>query len=406
MAFIRYGARVSAICPRGHLLRALPGIQSFHPYKGLDSLGALKSAIVSVNPHVVVPCDDGVVLQLYALHEREPSLRPLIERSLGQPESYAILSNRDRLLRVASELGIRIPFTRTIHSASELADWPESIAVLKTDGSSGGGGTVIARSRAEMITAYGRLSERLTARTAAKRLVINRSPLAIWRWRSANEPRVILHQIIPGRPANTMIACWRGEVLGGVTVEVLSSQGATGAATIVRLVRHDEIEEASRKLARRLMLSGFHGLDFLLDQGGNAALLIELNPRCTQLGHLNVSGQGDLAAIFSAKLWNSAHPTDVCRTQPLKEGDVVAFFPQALRWNPHSPYLYQGHHDVPWEAPELVHELLMEDSPYRKPAARLYHFFYPRERPEQEQDETALEVTVPEKCIDSFPKLT
>jgi hypothetical protein len=411
MAFIRHGAPLSAICPRNHPLRLVPGIRSFHPYKGIGSLGALKSAIVSVNPYVVVPCDDGVVLQLYALHEREPSLRPLVERSLGQPESYAILSNRDRLLRVASELGIRIPLTQAIDSEAELANWPESTAVVKADGSTGGEGTVIAHSRREMLTAYLRLREPLTAGTAAKRLFINRSPLAVWRWRSAKEPRVILQQFIPGRPANTMIACWRGEVLASVTVEVLSSQGATGAATVVRLMRHDEIEETSRKLARRLMLNGFHGLDFILenknmDRGGDAAHLIELNPRCTQLGHLHVHGQGDLAAIFNARLCNGAQPPLDVRTQTLIEGDVVAFFPQALLWNPHSPYLHQGHHDVPWEAPELVRELLLEEWPYRQAAARFYHYFHPPFRPQQELDETALEVTVPEKCIDSFPRLT
>ena len=41
------------------------------------------------------------MLQLHALHQQEPSLRPLIEHSLGEAEAYPVLDSRYRLLQVA-----------------------------------------------------------------------------------------------------------------------------------------------------------------------------------------------------------------------------------------------------------------------------------------------------------------
>ena len=206
-----------------------------------------------------------------------------------------------------------------------------------------------------------------------------------------------------------MIACWRGKMLASVTVEVLSSQGATGAATVVRLIRHEEIEQASQRLVQRLKLTGFYGLDFILQkkdgEACDSAYLIEVNPRCTQLGHLCLPDQGDLAGIFTARLRQDAMPQPGSQGEQIIEGDVVAFFPQALRWNPSSPYLYRGHHDVPWEAPELVQQLLREEWPYRQPIARFYHAFRKPVRPGDERSETALEVPLQNKSRDSLSPL-
>jgi hypothetical protein len=210
---------------------------------------------------------------------------------------------------------------------------------------------------------------------AWKRWLINRDPIALWYWRRKELPCITIQEFIPGRPANTMLACWQGEVLAAVTVEVITAQGATGAATVVRLIRNEEIKEAARILARKFNLSGFHGLDFVLSDETGAAYLIELNPRCTQLGHLQIPGQGSLAAMIASRLRQVEIPVP-----PLEEciqGDTVAFFPQAFNWNPKSPYLHQGYHDVPWEEPALVRQLLRKDWPERQWLSKLYHHYRP-----------------------------
>lgn len=220
---------------------------------------------------------------------------------------------------------------------------------------------------------------------AWKRFLINRDPFALWAWRRPEAPHVTVQQFIPGRPANTMFVCWQGEVLSTVTVEVVCAQGATGAANVVRLIQNEEIAEAARLVARRFMLNGFHGLDFVLEKGTGIPYLIELNPRCTQLGHLRLPFQGDLAGAFSAKLKGEDLPPE---DDPIG-GDTVAFFPQAFSWNPRSPYLRHGYHDVPWEEPDLLRELLREPWPDRQLLARIYHRFRPPKQPAEVQFDEA-----------------
>jgi hypothetical protein len=380
MAFIRHGCRVLAVCPPGHPLRFVKGIEKLYRYGGVDSLGRLKAAIVDARPDIIVPCDDGVVWQLYSLHAQDAVLRPIIEQSLGPAEMYPTLQSRGGLMETAGELGIRIPVTQTVRSNEDLADWcTEASGVLKLDGTWGGRGVEIAHSPEAAHEAFCKLTRPTGAGAAWKRFFVNRDPLALWLWRRREEPCVTIQEFIPGRPANTMLSCWRGEVLSMTTVEVLYAQGLTGAATVVRIIQNEEIERAARLLARRFMLNGFHGLDFILEYRTGAAYLIELNPRCTQLGHLRLPGQGDLVGPLSAKLRDEEPP----QVEDPIESDTIAFFPQAFSMNPKNPYLHRGYHDVPWEEPELFRELLRGAWPDRQWRARLYHYFRPP-KPQEE----------------------
>jgi predicted ATP-grasp superfamily ATP-dependent carboligase len=375
MAFLRHGCRVAAICPPGHPLRFVDGIEAVYTYRGLDSLHSLRAAITASKPDLIAPCDDGVVWQLHRLYESESALRPVIERSLGPAEHYATLRNRGQFLLAAQALGIRIPETETIRSTDQVQIWPfQSPAVLKLDGTWGGSGVAIVRSRQEALEAYQRLSTPAGFSTVLKRWCVNHDPLALWSLRGREESTVSIQQFIPGRPANTMMACWNGQMLANLSVEVLAAQGATGAATVVRLIDHPEIEQAARLIAFRFQLTGFYGLDFMLDDETNAAWLIELNPRATQLGHLRLDGQGDLAHLLAAQLGASVDPS---QTADCASGSTIAFFPQAFHWNPKSSYLRAACHDVPWEQPSLVRELLRPIWPERQPLYRLYHHFRP-----------------------------
>jgi hypothetical protein len=381
MALLRQGCRVVAVCPPGHPLRFVSGIDDVYLYGSIDSIGSLKTAILQSKPDIIVPCDDGVVWQLHALHANSPELREMIEDSLGPAEMYETISSRGDLLNTAAALGIRIPLTTELRSKDDVSKWTLPSGVLKLDGSWGGTGVEIADSPSAIAEAYEKLSRPKGAGFSWKRFLVNRDPLALWSWRNAGKPRITIQQFIPGRPANAMFACWKGEVIALVAVEVLNSQGATGSATVVQIIQHKEIMEAACKLAKRLSLNGFHGLDFILEKDTNDAYLIELNPRCTQLGHLRLAVQGDLAGAFTCRFREEepSSPQD-----PIK-GDKIAFFPQAFLLNPKNPYLASGHHDVPWEEPALLRELLQGPWPDRQWPARVYHFFRPPKRPEDLQ---------------------
>jgi hypothetical protein len=290
---------------------------------------------------------------------------------------YPIIRSRGETLRVASELGIRIPETKTVTAAEDLDTWYlGSEAVLKLDGTWAGTGVEIARSRDELHSAYRRLSRRQQAGAPWQRLLFHHDPSALWSRQSQEQRNITIQQFITGRPANTMLACWRGEITSMVIVEVVCAHGATGISTVVRLIQHPEIVEAARLLAHRFELTGFYGLDFILERGTGAAYFIELNPRCTQLGHLRLRGEGDLAGILIARLKGEPPPAD---DDPIAN-DTIAFFPQAFRLNPQSPYLREGYHDVPWQEPRLFRELLREPWPHRQWPARLYRLFRPAEQ--------------------------
>jgi hypothetical protein len=130
------------------------------------------------------------------------------------------------------------------------------------------------------------------------------------------------------------------------------------------------LSSAAALLAGRLKMCGFFGLDFILEQGTGAAYLIEMNPRCTQLGHLQLR-EGDLAGALCAALLARERPR--ART-PILE-DKIAFFPQALLWGARPAWLGRIHHDVPWEQRQLVKALIQEPWPERQWRARLYHLF-------------------------------
>jgi hypothetical protein len=167
-----------------------------------------------------------------------------------------------------------------------------------------------------------------------------------------------------------MFACWRGEVLASSTVEVLVTRDPTGAACVAQVLKNNEIEDAARLLARKFQLSGFHGLDFVLEKDTDAAYLLELNPRATQLGHLNLTAQGDLAGVMAGRLKNAV--PDRIASEDQIQNRTIAFFPFAFKSNPGSVYLHQGHHDVPWSEPALVRELMCDPWPERQWQWRFY----------------------------------
>ena len=365
MAFLRSGCRVSAICPLGHPLRTVVGVDSIYTYRGLNSTGALKAAIESARPDLIIPCDDGAAWQLHELYARDPQLRLLIERSIGAGSAYAALESRSQSLQAAIDLGIRVPPTRPIESATDFRtlelEWP---AVLKIDGTWGGAGVVHVLNQNHAEQVFSSLFGARRKAIAWKQFLVNRHPVALWLWRRRNGSSVTLQKFIPGREATTMFACWQGEVLACVTAEVLATKGPGGSATILRVLNNQEIENTSRLIAQRFMLSGLHGLDFVIDDATQAPYLIEINPRATQLGHLTVSPQGSLAHALAARLMNRADSAVASARRV--QNDTIALFPHAWKTDPGNQFLTTGYHDVPWEQPALVGELMREPWPDRR----------------------------------------
>jgi len=363
MGLAGVGCEVSGICPTpGHPLQKVSVVRRIFPYSGLRPLESLAAAIEATKPQIIIPCDDRAVQHLHELHARAgqlegatSSLAALIERSLGPSESFRTVTSRHGLLTTARAEGIRIPATQPVTCIDDLRSWRERQAlpwVLKADGTSGGRGVRIAQSVKqaeqfflEMVRPYG-------LGRAVKRLCINRDPFWFRPWWKETQSGVIVQEHIEGRPANCAVVCWEGKVLAGIGVEVVSAEGLTGPATVVRVVENREMTGAAERVARRLRLTGFFGLDFVVEETQRAAYLVEMNPRCTPLCHLQLGKGRDMVGALWAQLSNQ-RPPDI---PPITQNDVIAYFPQA--WNCQSEFLQSSFQDVPRNEPELVQELL------------------------------------------------
>jgi hypothetical protein len=381
VALRRHGCRISAICPVGHPVRHVAGLSHIFRYGGLAPLHDLRHAMHQCGADVVVPCDDGAVAQLHALYGLDATLKPVIERSLGSPESYPVVDSRRQLLNLAVKANINVPMTRRVERAEDLVKWHDEFAsgaVIKVDGESGGNGVRISHSLSESVAAWKDLRAPYGLATAWKRLAIDCDPLALWSRRHYGAREVTVQELVVGRPANSMVACWGGKVLASISVVVVSAEGQTGAATVVRVIQNRLMEEASEKLVSKLNLSGFFGFDFIIKSECVVPYLIEMNPRCTQLGHLELAGSS-LARAFSAVIGASIAPL----AQEAFRSDTIALFPQALAAGEACrPYVDSGYHDVPWEEPELRNELMLVSWPRRRRIARIYHSFKPLNRSE------------------------
>jgi hypothetical protein len=150
-------------------------------------------------------------------------------------------------------------------------------------------------------------------------------------------------------------------------MEALVTRNALGASTVLRTVDRPDMACVAETIIRHLGISGFCGFDFMIEDATGDAHLIELNPRATPTSHLAFGCGSDLVAALDLKL----------RGQPLLDsraqaGEIVALFPDAWNHAPHSAYLAHGQHDVPWQEPALVRELIRTPYPDRGAVARLW----------------------------------
>ena len=346
------------------------------------SLGALRAALAEASDRtLILPCDDLVVAQLLALNrEQRGSIRQLAA-SLGPDPNLHFLMDRYAFLKLAESLGLAVPETRQIQSAYDLQAWfagDTRRSVLKRDQTTGGNGVRVADSLADAALAWQELLQTESLAAAIKRVWIDCDPMAWWLRRNPSRLPVTLQQFIDGQPCNSMLFCWRGELRSIVSVAVVETQGQTGHATIVRRLDHPALADGARRIVQALQLTGFYGLDYILERGSGQPYLIEINPRFTQLGHLSWTGQPSLADALADALGARTQSSPSPNKVP-DNAELIAFFPQKSAEDLTRSGLNHVYHDVPVDTPDLVNELLRPDWPLRHWPARLYQRLRPRQ---------------------------
>jgi ATP-grasp domain-containing protein len=354
------GCRIAALCPtRGHPLLYTHAVGQKFPYSALTPLDSIEAAINGANPDLIIPCDDRGVRHLHELHARAVAqgeqgrkIAALLQGSLGAPASYPIVASRYELLRIAAEEGLRVPQTKSIKTAADLDSLAEFPWVLKADGTYGGLGVRMARDSRQAREIFAEMDRPHRARRVFKRLIINRDPFWLRPWWNRLKPSVIAQSYIQGHPANCAAFAWQGKLLACTGVEVVSSEGLTGPAGVVRVIDNSAMVIAAERIAARLNLSGVFGLDFMIEQGTGETYLIEMNPRSTPLCHFQLGGRRDLVSA----IWSQISGQPFRESPPVTESKLITYFPQL--GNSNRDYLKTSYYDVPVGEPDLVRELL------------------------------------------------
>jgi Carbamoyl-phosphate synthase L chain, ATP binding domain len=328
-------------------------------YQGLAPLRSVALAIAESKPDLVIPGDDLAARHLHELHSErnayssDPALGDLIERSLGSPDSFAVIHARAAFMKLASEEGVRVPETKVVSSEQDAKNWIERVgfpALLKADGSSGGEGVKLVRSQQDALRAFRKLQSPPLLARAMKRAFVDQDRTLVLPSLLRQRPTVNAQAFVSGHEATSTVACWKGSVLASLHCEVLRKCHDAGHATVVRLIDNAEMKTAVEKMVRRMGLSGMCGFDFMLEAATGNAYLIEINGRATQMGHLTLGAGRDLPAALYAAV--SGQPGRM--NPPITDNDTIALFPHEWARDPQSEFLRTGYHDVPWDAPELV----------------------------------------------------
>jgi D-alanine-D-alanine ligase-like ATP-grasp enzyme len=353
-AFAAAGAQVHALYPRRHLLAHSRYVDKDYTYDLLRHRASLQDAIAKAAPDLIVPLDDRAARQL-AADADNAAFAPLIRKSLGNPAAYPALMSRIDFLAAARDAGIRTPETLRIETPDALEAALKQLglpAVLKADNSWGGDGVAVVRSLEEARDAFTRFTEPLSFLRGLARAVNRKDGHFLLDALRASVPSVVLQPFVAGKPATTSFACWQGEVLAAVHLDVAVSEG-TGPACVVRPVDCPEMLAAAKTIAARIGLSGLHGLDFIRDTRGHVHLL-EINPRATQTSYLALGPGRDLMAPLLARATGHAFPDRPAMT----EKDAIALFPQEWSRDPVSPWLQSAYHAVPWDDPDFLKEIV------------------------------------------------
>jgi hypothetical protein len=353
-AFSVAGWQVEAIAPKGAPVTLSRYLGRHYRYRPLAAHASLRKAIEASKPDLLVTCDDrgvALLLKLYAAARAGSQMQSLIRRSFGTPDELPPVLPRAGTRRAARDLGVRAPETITVADAAALEDCLVRLGlplVLKADGSWGGDGVIVARSRDEAFAAFAKLKRPASRLRNIARALRRKDAHFLIAAFAPPCPVVSAQRFVAGRSANSAFACWKGEIVAALHYDVLISDGAMGPPNVIRRVDCPQMADASRLIAKRFGLSGLYGLDFIRDNAGKAHL-IEINPRTTQGGTLAFGEGRDLPSALAAAVARAP----VKRREAIAS-DVVAFFPSEWQRDPSSPYLASGHHNVPWDDPRVL----------------------------------------------------
>ena len=263
------------------------------------------------------------------VHAQFADVVDLVRRSLGEPAFHRAMLSKIETSALAETLGLRVPEQVLVQREADVADFGDAYGyplVLKGEYGHGGSAVRICATSAAAVAAYRDL-----------------------RGRDEGQ-RILAQRYIQGVVASQSGVAWCGEVLETVTLYLAHSAASTGPSSVVRWVENPEAEQATRALLNECGYSGFGAADFIIEHETDAVYFIEFNPRPTPPCIVARQFGRDLCRALWCRLSGVAYERQVPADYP----ETVTLFPNEWLRDPHSAYLTQGHHDVPWDDPTLL----------------------------------------------------
>jgi glutathione synthase/RimK-type ligase-like ATP-grasp enzyme len=363
LALAEAGLRVAAVAPAEHALHrmdALTQARTCVPHSGFVSVVA--EAITALRPALVVPGDDRAVRGLHALYDRvkragtaRRNVAEAIRRSLGEPSSFAIVDMKSRFAAFCKHEGFPLPRTVSVRNRREFLQQLQAGGlpqVLKLDVGSGGRYVRIVRTASEAPAAFDELAAMQGWCSAVRRGLEELSAAPLVDKLGGRAPAISSQRFVAGRLANRAMYCRDGEVLAGITVVTMHVLEETGPTTVARVLDHPEVDDLAARIVRKLKLSGFIGIDVVLEEETGHPWLLELNPRPTQTCHLALSEDLDMVGALAAELRGATRRAVPHTANPY--GRIIAFYPGELWRNPSSEYLHAPYHDIPLHEPKFI----------------------------------------------------
>lgn len=302
-------------------------------------------------PRIVIACDDQAWIMLQTVAELAPpgmpqddyaQLAALVRDSLGDPEHYRTSTNKTLLPAAAKMLGVRMPESALVSSVEDAESFAAAHGypvVLKLAYGFGGDGTAICADRDQLARAFTRLRQSSAADLGA------------------SSETLLVQACIPGGITYYAIAAWKGRLLAGyATDRIIGHPEPKGPACVVRYHRDPQIRDFAEKLVRGFGISGFLGLDCIVDERTGDAYLLEINRRVTPGMDRGRILRVDLCAALHAAVTDLPSPTRADLDQG--ETGIRCSFPQEWLRDPTSEWLHKYPVDVPWDEPQLLRAML------------------------------------------------
>jgi len=354
MALTAMGCEVRMVCLGTHPALVTGVVRKHYEYKPLRPLAGIGAAIADAQPTVVLPVDELAVWHLEEMAAGgDERVRELVEGSLGGMGVLAVGRSRMALMELAVAEGVAVPRSVGVGVSGDVEGAVERLGlpmVMKADSSSGGRGVRVVRTAGEARKAWVGLRYPAGLLRVARRAV---------KWKEYTHLRPLLKRVrwdvcaqefvAGGVERTAMAVAARGEVKALVCMEVVKAWAERGPSSVVRVVDDAVMSDAIRRVVGRLGMSGFCGFDFMVGENG-VPLLIEMNPRPTQLAHLALGAGRDLVAAYVRGVVGLS----VGDRAAVTDREMIALFPQELERDGSGEMLGVAFHDVPWECPGLV----------------------------------------------------